>query len=146
MQNNLRQKTAGSPEPGLKKLPEQNNRSGIEHYFLIKNNNAAAPIIVKETEPSKLTTKSALTDNSLNTIRSRNGRTCLRFTTNLLVQGLGACPMRIEPCVFLPLRNLEDFISKEASAFLSESILHRKTKALSPTLFSLPEEAKLCVA
>ena len=95
MQNNLRQKTAGSPEPGLKKLPEQNNRSGIEHYFLIKNNNAAAPIIVKETEPSKLTTKSALTDNSLNTIRSRNSRTCLRFTTNLLVQGLGACPMRI---------------------------------------------------
>ena len=137
MTNNLRQQTAGSPEPGLKKLPEQNNRSGIEHYFLIKNNNAAAPIIVKETEPSKLTTKSALTDNSLNTVRSRN---------NLLVQGLGACPRRIEPCVFLPLRNLEDFISKEASAFLSESILHRKTKALSPTLFSLPEEAKLCVA
>ena len=147
MPNNHRQKTAGSPEPGLKKLPEQNNRSGIEHYFLIKNNNAAAPIIVKETEPSKLTTKSALTDNSLNTIRSRNSRIVSRaFTTNLLVQGLGACPMRIEPCVFLPLRNLEDFISKEASAFLSESILHRKTKALSPTLFSLPEEAKLCVA
>lgn len=128
------------------KMPEQNNRPGIQHYSLIKNNSAAAPITAKETEPSKLTTKSALTDNSLNTIRSRNSRTCLRFTTNLLVQGLGACPRRIEPCVFLPLRNLEDFISKEASAFLSESILHRKTKALSPTLFSLPEEAKLCVA
>ena len=146
MTNNLRQQTAGSPEPGLKKLPEQNNRSGIEHYFLIKNNNAAASLTAKETEPSKLTTKSALTDNSFNTIRSRNSRTCLRFTTKLLVQGLGACPRRIEPCVFLPLRKLEDFISKGASAFLSESILHRKTKALNPTLFSLPKEEKLCVA
>ena len=129
-----------------KKMPEQNNRPGIEHYSLIKNNSAAAPITAKETEPSKLTTKSALTDNSLNTIRSRNSRTCLRFTTNLLVQGLGACPRRIEPCVFLPLRNLEDFISKRASAFLSESILHRKTKALNPTLISLSKEEKLCVA
>ena len=129
-----------------KKMPEQNNRPGIEHYSLIKNNSAAASLTAKETEPSKLTTKSALTDNSFNTIRSRNSRTCLRFTTNLLVQGLGACPRRIEPCVFLPLRNLEDFISKRASAFLSESILHRKTKALNPTLFSLPKEEKLCVA
>lgn len=128
------------------KMPEQNNRPGIEHYSLFKNNNAAASLTAKETEPSKLTTKSALTDNSFNTIRSRNSRTCLRFTTNLLVQGLGACPRRIEPCVFLPLRNLEDFISKRASAFLSESILHRKTKALNPTLFSLPKEEKLCVA
>ena len=129
-----------------KKMPEQNNRPGIEHYSLIKNNSAAASLTAKETEPSKLTTKSALTDNSFNTIRSRNSRTCLRFTTNILVQGLGACPRRIEPCVFLPLRNLEDFISKRASAFLSESILHRKTKALNPTLFSLPKEEKLCVA
>ena len=129
-----------------KKMPEQNNRPGIEHYSLIKNNSAAASLTAKETEPSKLTTKSALTDNSFNTIRSRNSRTCLRFTTNLLVQGLGACPRRIEPCVFLPLRNLEDFISKRASAFLSESILHRKTKALNPTLFSLPKEEKLCAA
>lgn len=48
MQNNLRQKTAGSPEPGLKKLPEQNNRSGIEHYFLIKNNNAAAQLSLRK--------------------------------------------------------------------------------------------------
>lgn len=128
------------------KMPEQKNRPGIEHYSLFKNNSAAAPITAKETEPSKLTTKSALTDNSLNTIRSRNSRTCLRFTTNLLVQGLGACPRRIEPCVFLPLRELEDFISKGASASLSESILHRKTKALNPTLFSLPKEEKLCVA
>ena len=129
-----------------KKMPEQNNRPGIEHYSLIKNNSAAASLTAKETEPSKLTTKSALTDNSFNTIRSRNSRTCLRFTTNLLVQGLGACPRRIEPCVFLPLRNLEDFISKRASAFLSESILHRKTKALNPTLISLSKEEKLCVA
>ena len=96
-----------------KKMPEQNNRPGIEHYSLIKNNSAAASLTAKETEPSKLTTKSALTDNSLNTIRSRNSRIVSRaFTTNLLVQGLGACPRRIEPCVFLPLRKLEDFISK----------------------------------
>lgn len=128
------------------KMPEQNNRPGIEHYSLIKNNSAAAPITAKETEPSKLTTKSALTDNSLNTIRSRNSRTCLRFTTNLLVQGLGACPRRIEPCVFLPLRKLEDFISKGASASLSESILYRKTKALNPTRFSFSKEEKPCVA
>lgn len=126
------------------KMPEQNNRPGIEHYSLIKNNSAAAPITAKETEPSKLTTKSALTDNSLNTIRSRNSRTCLRFTTNLLVQGLGACPRRIEPCVFLPLRKLEDFISKGASASLSESILYRKTKALNPTRFSFSKEEESC--
>lgn len=129
------------------KMPEQKNRPGIEHYSLFKNNSAAAPITAKETEPSKLTTKSALTDNSLNTIRSRDSRIVSRaFTTNLLVQGLGACPRRIEPCVFLPLRKLEDFISKGASAFLSESILHRKTKALNPTLFSLSKEEKPCVA
>ncbi len=104
MTNNLRQQTAGSPEPGLKKLPEQNNRSGIEHYSLIKNNSAAAPITAKETEPSKLTTKSALTDNSLSTIRSRNSRTCLRFTTNLLIsQGFlrtGQCGS--SPVFFFP--------------------------------------------
>lgn len=129
------------------KMPEQKNRPGIEHYSLFKNNSAAAPITAKETEPSKLTTKSALTDNSLNTIRSRNSRIVSRaFTTNLLVQGFGACPRRIEPCVFLPLRKLEDFISKGASAFLSESILHRKTKALNPTLFSLSKEEKPCAA
>ena len=126
------------------KMPEQNNRPGIEHYSLIKNNSAAAPITAKETEPSKLTTKSALTDNSLNTIRSRSSRTCLRFTTNLLVQGLGACPRRIEPCVFLPLRKLEDFISKGATASLSESILYRKTKALNPTRFSFSKEEESC--
>lgn len=127
------------------KMPEQKNRPGIEHYSLFKNNSAAAPITAKETEPSKLTTKSALTDNSLNTIRSRNSRIVSRaFTTNLLVQGLGACPRRIEPCVFLPLRKLEDFISKGASAFLSESILHRKTKALNPTLFSFSKEEETC--
>lgn len=126
------------------KMPEQNRRPGIQHYSLIKNNSAAAPITAKETEPSKLTTKSALTDNSLNTIRSRNSRTCLRFTTNLLVQGLGACPRRIEPCVFLPLRKLEDFISKGASASLSESILYRKTKALNPTRFSFSKEEESC--
>lgn len=127
-----------------KKMPEQNNRPGIKHYSLIKNNSAAAPITARETEPSKLTTKSTLTDNSLNTIRSRNSRTCLRFTTNLLVQGLGACPRRIEPCVFLPLRKLEDFISKGASASISESILYRKTKAFNPTRFSFSKEEESC--
>ena len=126
------------------KMPEQNNRPGIEHYSLIRRNSAVAPITAKETEPSKLTTKSALTDNSLNTIRSRNSRTCLRFTTNLLVQGLGACPRRFEPCVFLPLRKLEDFISKGASASLSESILYRKTKALNPTRFSFSKVEESC--
>ena len=132
-----------------KKMPEQNNRPGIQHYSLIKNNSAAAPITAKETEPSKLTTKSALTDNSLNTIRSRNSRIVSRaFTTNLLItQGfLPHRPVRVESRVFLPLRKLEDFISKGASAFLSESILHRKTKALNPTLFSLSKEEKPCAA
>lgn len=131
------------------KMPEQNNRPGIEHYSLFKNNSAAAPITAKETEPSKLTTKSALTDNSLNTIRSRNSRRIFRVdTTNLLItQGfLPHRPVRVESRVFLPLRNLEDFVSKGASAFLSESILHRKTKAPNPTLFSLPKEDKPCAA
>lgn len=131
------------------KMPEQKNRPGIEHYSLFKNNSAAAPITAKETEPSKLTTKSALTDNSLNTIRSRNSRIVSRaFTTNLLItQGfLPHRPVRVESRVFLPLRKLEDFISKGASAFLSESILHRKTKALNPTLFSLSKEEKPCAA
>lgn len=128
------------------KMPEQNNRPGIEHYSLIKNNSAAAPITAKETEPSKLTTKSALTDNSLSTIRSRNSRTCLRFTTNLLIsQGfLPHRPVRVESRVFLPLRKLEDFISKGASASLSESILYRKTKALKPTRFSFSKEEESC--
>ena len=35
------------------KMPEQNHRPGIQHYSLIKNNSAAAPITAKETEPSK---------------------------------------------------------------------------------------------
>ena len=128
------------------KMPEQNNRPGIEHYSLFKNNSAAAPITAKETEPSKLTTKSALTDNPLNTIRSRNSRTCLRFTTNLLIsQGfLPHRPVRVESRVFLPLRKLEDFISKGASASLSESILYRKTKALKPTRFSFSKEEESC--
>ncbi len=118
-----------------KKMPEQNNRPGIRRYSLIKNNSAAAPITTKETEPSKLTTKSALTDNSLNTIRSSNSRSVFSFTTNLLVQGLGAWPRRIEPCVFLPLRNLEDFVSKGPSASPPGSIFIRKTKAFNPTRF-----------
>ena len=134
----------------LEKMPEQNNCPGIaRRYRLIKSNSAPAPITARETEPSKLTTKSALTDNSLNTIRSRNSRIVSRaFTTNLLItQGfLPHRPVRVESRVFLPLRKLEDFISKGASAFLSESILHRKTKALNPTLFSLSKEEKPCAA
>ena len=137
-------------EPSLyasEKMPEQNNRPGIaRRYRLIKSNSAPAPITARETEPSKLTTKSALTDNSLNTIRSRNSRTCLRFTTNLLIsQGfLPHRPVRVESRVFLPLRKLEDFISKGASASLSESILYRKTKALKPTRFSFSKEEESC--
>lgn len=129
------------------KMPEQKNRPGIEHYSLIKNNSAAAPITAKETEPSKLTTKSALTDNSLNTIRSRNSRRIFRVdTTNLLItQGfLPHRPVRVESRVFLPLRKLEDFISKGASASLSESILYRKTKALKTTRFSFSKEEESC--
>lgn len=129
------------------KMPEQKNRPGIEHYSLIKNNSAAAPITAKETEPSKLTTKSALTDNSLNAIRSRNSRRIFRVdTTNLLItQGfLPHRPVRVESRVFLPLRKLEDFISKGASASLSESILYRKTKALKTTRFSFSKEEESC--
>ena len=118
------------------KMPEQNNRPGIaRRYRLIKSNSAPAPITARETEPSKLTTKSALTDNSLNTIRSSNSRFTFTCTTNLLVQGLGACPRRFEPCVFLPSRNLEDFVSKGSSASPPGSIFIRKTKAFNPTRF-----------
>lgn len=128
-----------------KKMPEQNNRPGIEHYSLIKHNSAAAPITAKETEPSKLTTKSALTDNSLNTIRNKRSRSIFTFTTLLLItQGLGAYSRRSEPRVFLPLRKLEDFISKGASAFLSENILCRKTKAFNPTRFYFSKGEESC--
>ena len=123
------------------KMPEQNNRPGIEHYSLIKNNSAAAPITAKETEPSKLTTKSALTDNSLNTIRSSNSRFTFTCTTNLLVQGLGACPRRFEPCVFLPSRNLEDFVSKGSSASFFRSISEKTTRSGNDTDFVLRNPA-----
>ena len=123
------------------------NRPGIEHYSLFKNNSAAAPITAKETEPSKLTTKSALTDNSLNTIRSRNSRIVSRaFTTNLLVQGLGACPRRIEPCVFLPLRKLEDFISKGPLPSFRKAFSIGKQKRLILHFFPFPRREKPCVA
>lgn len=104
----------------LKKIPEQNNRPGIaRRYCLIKSKSAAAPMIAKEIEPSKLTTKSALTDNSLNTIRSRSSRVVLSVcTTNLLInQGLFPHrPVWFESRVFLPSRNLEVLISGEAYA------------------------------
>ena len=103
----------------LKKMPEQNIRPGmVRRYCLIKSKSAAAPMIAKETEPSKLTTKSALTDNSLNTIRSRSSRISLTFTTNLLInQGfLPYRQVRVESRVFLPSRNLEVFIPRGAYA------------------------------
>lgn len=104
----------------LKKMPEQNNRPGIaQRYCLIKSKSAAAPMIAKEIEPSKLTTKSALTDNSLNTIRSRSSRVVSRArTTNLLInQGLFPHrPVWFESRVFLPSRNLEVLISGGAYA------------------------------
>ena len=102
-----------------KKIPEQNTRPGIaQRYCLIKSKSAAAPRIAKEIEPSKLTTKSALTDNSLNTIRSRSSRIFLACTTNLLInQGLFPHrQVRVESRVFLPSRNLEVFISGGAYA------------------------------
>lgn len=124
------------------KMPEQNNRPGIaRRYRLIKSNSAPAPITARETEPSKLTTKSALKDNSLNTIRSRNSRIVLAMTTNLLVQGLGACPRRFEPCVFLPLRNLEDFVSKGPSASSFRSISEKTTRSGNDTDFVLRSPA-----
>ena len=103
----------------LKKIPEQNNRPGIaQRYCLIKSKSAAAPMIAKEIEPSKLTTKSALTDNSLNTIRSRSSRFSLTFTTSLLInQGLFPHrQVRVESRVFHPSRNLEVLISGGAYA------------------------------
>lgn len=124
------------------KMPEQNNRPGIaRRYRLIKSNSAPAPITARETEPSKLTTKSALKDNSLNTIRSRNSRIVLAMTTNLLVQGLGACPRRFEPCVFLPSRNLEDFVSKGSSASSFRSISEKTTRSGNDTDFVLRSPA-----
>ena len=117
------------------KKPEQNNRPGIARRY-------PAPITARETEPSKLTTKSALTDNSLNTIRSRNSRRIFRVdTTNLLVQGLGACPRRFEPCVFLPSRNLEDFVSKGSSASSFRSISEKTTRSGNDTDFVLRSRA-----
>ena len=78
----------GQNEPSLyalEKMPEQNNCPGIaRRYRLIKSNSAPAPITARETEPSKLTTKSALKDNSLNTIRSSNSRFTFTCTTCLL--------------------------------------------------------------
>ena len=123
-------------------MPEQNNRPGIaRRYRLIKSNSAPAPITARETEPSKLTTKSALTDNSLNTIRSSNSRFTFTCTTNLLVQGLGACPRRFEPCVFLPSRNLEDFVSKGSSASSFRSISEKTTRSGNDTDFVLRSRA-----
>jgi len=135
----------GQNEPPLyapEKMPGQNNRPGIaRRYRLIKSNSAPAPITARETEPSKLTTKSALKDNSLNTIRSRNSRIVLAMTTNLLVQGLGACPRRFEPCVFLPLRNLEDFVSKGPFASSFRSISEKTTRSGNDTDFVLRSPA-----
>ena len=134
-------------EPSLyasEKMPEQNNRPGIQHYSLIKNNSAAAPITAKETEPSKLTTKSALTDNSLNTIRSRNSRRIFRVdTTNLLItQGFFLhLPVRVESRVFLPSRNLEDFVSKGSSASFFRSISEKTTRSGNDTDFVLRNPA-----
>lgn len=116
------------------KKPEQNNRPGIARRY-------PAPITARETEPSKLTTKSALTDNSLNTIRSSNSRFTFTCTTNLLVQGLGACPRRFEPCVFLPSRNLEDFVSKGSSASSFRSISEKTTRSGNDTDFVLRSRA-----
>lgn len=125
------------------KMPEQSNCPSIKHYSLIKNNSAAAPITARETEPSKLTTKSALKDNSLNTIRSRKSRTSLRMTTNLLItQGFFPhLPVRVESRVFLPSRNLEDFVSKGSSASSLRSISEKTTRSGNDTDFVLRSPA-----
>ena len=127
------------------KMPEQNNCPGIaRRYRLIKSNSAPAPITARETEPSKLTTKSALTDNSLNTIRSRNSRRIFRVdTTNLLItQGFFLhLPVRVESRVFLPSRNLEDFVSKGSSASFFRSISEKTTRSGNDTDFVLRNPA-----
>ena len=135
-------------EPSLyasEKMPEQNNCPGIaRRYRLIKSNSAPAPITARETEPSKLTTKSALTDNSLNTIRSRNSRRIFRVdTTNLLItQGFFLhLPVRVESRVFLPSRNLEDFVSKGSSASFFRSISEKTTRSGNDTDFVLRNPA-----
>ena len=129
----------------LEKMPEQNNCLGIaRRYRLIKSNSAPAPITARETEPSKLTTKSALTDNSLNTIRSRNSRRIFRVdTTNLLItQGFFLhLPVRVESRVFLPSRNLEDFVSKGSSASSFRSISEKTTRSGNDTDFVLRSPA-----
>lgn len=129
----------------LEKMPEQNNCPGIaRRYRLIKSNSAPAPITARETEPSKLTTKSALTDNSLNTIRSRNSRRIFRVdTTNLLItQGFFLhLPVRVESRVFLPSRNLEDFVSKGSSASSFRSISEKTTRSGNDTDFVLRSPA-----
>ena len=126
------------------KMPEQNNRPGIaRRYRLIKSNSAPAPITARETEPSKLTTKSALTDNSLNTIRSSNSRFTFTCTTNLLItQGFFPHrPVRVESRVFLPSRNLEDFVSKGSSASSFRSISEKTTRSGNDTDFVLRSRA-----
>lgn len=126
------------------KMPEQNNRPGIaRRYRLIKSNSAPAPITARETEPSKLTTKSALTDNSLNTIRSSNSRFTFTCTTNLLItQGFFSHrPVRVESRVFLPSRNLEDFVSKGSSASSLRSISEKTTRSGNDTDFVLRNPA-----
>ena len=110
------------------KMPEQNNRPGIvRRYCKIKSTSAAAQITVRETEPSKLTEKSALKDNSSNTVRSSSSRIILASTTCLLAyQGPDAYPRRFRPCVFLPFEKLgARLIGASAPSF--RSIPNRKT-------------------
>lgn len=137
----------GQNEPSLyalEKMPEPNNCPGIaRRYRLIKSNSAPAPITARETEPSKLTTKSALKDNSLNTIRSSNSRFTFTCTTNLLItQGFFPHrPVRVESRVFLPSRNLEDFVSKGSSASSFRSISEKTTRSGNDTDFVLRSPA-----
>lgn len=137
----------GQNEPSLyalEKMLEQNNCPGIaRRYRLIKSNSAPAPITARETEPSKLTTKSALKDNSLNTIRSSNSRFTFTCTTNLLItQGFFPHrPVRVESRVFLPSRNLEDFVSKGSSASFFRSISEKTTRSGNDTDFVLRSPA-----
>lgn len=132
----------------LEKMPEQNNCPGIaRRYRLVKSNSAPAPITARETEPSKLTTKSALTDNSLNTIRSRNSRRIFRVdTTNLLItQGFFLhLPVRVESRVFLPSRNISEKTTRSGNdtdfVLRNPASRKRRNKTTSALLFKNVEQ------
>ena len=87
------------------KKPEQNIRSGYPCYLAKKLSNKAAPKIVTETVMSMLTLSSALSDNSLNTIRSASCVLVNECTAFLLFLRLKPVAKRFGPCVLYALRD-----------------------------------------